>query len=142
MSLSIQGIKRFCMGTERDRRNERRLVVWSLVWMGSWVALDLAIEGGWLASGPVTVGAAVVCVLLGAGPFYAYWRFLREADELRRRIELNALALAFGVGVVGGISYDFFAMTDVFASADLAHVLLAMIVAYVGGVVAGHRRYH
>lgn len=137
----LQGVKDFCFSTERDARNERLLVLWSLLWMGSWIALKLATEAGWLGDGPGVTVAAVPCVLLGFGPFYAYRRFLRDADELRRKIELDALGLAFGVGIVGGISYDFLTTIDLLARADLQHVLLAMILTYVIGVIAGHRRY-
>ena len=35
----------------------------------------------------------------------AYRRYLGETDELRRKIEVDALALAFGVGLVGAFSY-------------------------------------
>lgn len=141
MSLSMRAIKKFCFGTERDRRNERHLLVWCFLWMGTWLGVELAIDAGWLATGAPADAGAIAAALLGIGPFLAYRRFLREADELRRKIELEALAAAFGVGIVGGITYEFLESSTLVGSADLAHVLVAMLMAYSVGVVVGIRRY-
>ena len=141
MAIDMQALKSICFGNGRDKRNERQLAAWSLAWVGSWLAFMLARQSGWLGDGALATVLAVACVLLGAGPFLAYWQFLREADELRRKIELDALALAFGVGVLGAVSYDFLATAGLVSPPDLAHVVVTMVLVYVGGVIAGHRRY-
>jgi hypothetical protein len=129
--------------TVRNCRNQRRVHLWSLVWMSSWVAVTLALTSGWLASGAPGIVAAVVSSSLGIGTALAYWRFLREADEVLRRIELEALALAFGVGVVGGLAYWLLERSGAVprAKSDLLYVLAGMCLTYSAGVLLGKRRY-
>lgn len=128
---------------ERNCRNQRRVRLWSLVWMSSWVAVTLALTSGWLAPGAPGIVAAVVSSSLGIGTALAYWRFLREADEVLRRIELEALALAFGVGVVGGLAYWLLERSGAvpLAKADLLYVLAGTCLTYSAGVFLGRRRY-
>lgn len=131
----------WCQAPARDRRNQRRIILWSFLWMAAWVVLVLAIENEWIAHGwPVVVGALVTLppALL---TLFAYRRYLREADELRRKIELDALAVAFGVGVVGGFSFFALARGGLAAMDDFLYVILAMIVTHSVGVLIGHRRY-
>jgi hypothetical protein len=131
-----------CDTTERDRRNQRRVVVWGLLWMGSWLAVQIAVRLEWLAIGFPATAAAVVSSLLSLGLFRAEWRFVVEADELRRKVELDALALAFGVGLVAGHVYWLVEQTTGWESAtDLLEVLMLMLVTYSLGVIVGLRRY-
>jgi hypothetical protein len=130
-----------CHTTERDRRNQRRVIAWSLAWTVCWVTGSLAIDNGWWDAGAAGVAAAVLSALFGVALLLAYWRFLREADELRRKIEVEALALAFGVGLVGGIAYWLLGMSGIVAEAEILHVLVLMIATHSLGILLGYRRY-
>ena len=129
-----------CHTTERDRRNQRRVIAWSLAWTLCWVVGALAIDNGWWDAAATGVAAAALSALLGVALLLAYWRFLREADELRRKIEVEALALAFGVGLVGGISYWLLGESGIVAEAEILHVLVLMIVTHSLGILIGFRR--
>lgn len=98
------GLWRMCHTTPRDRRNERRFQLWTLTWMASWL-----LSHALLKSGAVDGAPAMAAVLLPAGlgirVAFVYRHFLREADELLRKIQLEALALAVGAGLVGGFTY-------------------------------------
>jgi hypothetical protein len=127
----------------RNRRNQRRVLLWSLVWMSSWVAVTWALTSGWLASGTPGIVAAIVSSSLGIGTALAYRRFLNEADEVQRKIELEALALAFGVGVVGGMAYWLLERGGAVPvdKTDLLYVLAVTFLTYSVGVLLGKRRY-
>jgi hypothetical protein len=129
-----------CHTTERDRRNQRRVIAWSLAWTLCWVVGALAIDNGWWDATAAGVAAAVLSALLGVALLLAYGRFLREADELRRKIEVEALALAFGVGLVGGISYWLLGASGIVAEAEILHVIVLMIVTHSLGILIGSRR--
>lgn len=129
-----------CHTTERDRRNQRRVIAWSLAWTLCWVTGALAIDNGWWDDAAAGVAAAVLSVPLGVALLLAYWRFLREADELRRKIEVEALALAFGVGLVGGIAYWLLGESGIVAEAEILHVLVLMIFTHSLGILIGFRR--
>jgi hypothetical protein len=94
--------------TPRDRRNQRILALWWFVWficmLGAQALFrfrrDLVPPGAtsWLVKGlPMVAGAVVV---------WFYVRYLREADELQRRIQSNALALGFGVTFFWTTTYN------------------------------------
>ena len=127
-------------GTERDRINQRRMVISGMSWMGAWLALIYVIGRGWLSAFAATA-ASVVPLALGVGMIVAYRRYLGETDELRRKIEVDALALAFGVGLVGAFSYVLLERAGAVVRADPMQLVMLMVATYVIGVVLGHRRY-
>ena len=127
-------------GTDRDRVNQRRMVISGMAWMGTWLALIYVIGRDWL-SGFAATAASVVPLALGVGMIIAYRRYLGETDELRRKIEVDALALAFGVGLVGAFSYVLLERAGTVARADPMQLVMLMVATYVIGVVLGHRRY-
>lgn len=86
--------------TPRDRRNLRQFNSWTFGWAVSLVAASLALTRGWIVS-PILVWSAIATsCLLGLAACWMYVRFLREADELLRKIQLEGLAIGFGVGCV------------------------------------------
>ena len=129
-----------CSATPRDRQNQRRIILWGFVWIATWLGLNMAISRD-LVLGWVSVTLTVLSVLLGFGMIFAYRRFLREADELRRKIELDALALAFGVGVVGGMTYWMMARAGLVDEADILYLVMLMLFTQSAGVAIGWRRY-
>lgn len=130
-----------CETTPRDRRNQRSVLFWSLAWVVTWLAVNYAISKDWLLPGVPAIAASLVPIALGVGTFWVYRRFLREADELRRKIELEALAFSFGVGVIGGMLYWLLARAGAFEEVDLLALVTVMLATYSVGVVVGRRRY-
>lgn len=125
---------------DRSRRSERMVAVWSLIWALAFLGADVAIERGWV-EGAVPVGVAVAVVgLLGVGWVRSYARFLRAADELMRKIQLDAMAMAVGAGFVVGFALILLESAAVL-EARPDHVLLAMVGAYVAAVVLGMSRF-
>lgn len=53
---------------------------------------------------PLRIGFALAPVLCMAWMFACYLRFLRDCDELERRIELDALAWAAGIGLLAAMA--------------------------------------
>ena len=76
--------------------------------------------------------------------FVCYLRFLRECDELERRIETDALAWAAGVGIIGAFAVLFMLDARLVAWSG-AHVatLIMLFIAITYALVRGllHRRY-
>ena len=132
---------KICDLTERDRRNQWRFVVWSLAWTIAWVVASLAITHEWVGKGTPQLVIALLPTVLGVGMLLVYAKFLREADELQRKIQLDALALGFGSGVVGSVLYRLLERTGFVVDADVSNVILLMIVVYAIGVLIGQRRY-
>lgn len=130
----------FCSGPKRDRRNQRRIALWAFVWAVSFIAVALGLKKQWWPF-EVTVAAVIGTSLLAIATAAAYRRFLRETDELRRKIEVEALALAYTVGVIGGLAYWLLAVAGALPQWGYACVFAAMMLAHSAGVLIGRRRY-
>jgi len=127
--------------TQRDRRNQNKVNVWGLCWVASWLGVNTGIKYEWLQGPAMVMAGLLLTTLLGVVLIQVFRRFLREADELKRKIELEALAFSVGVGLVGGVSYTILQRAG-FAS-DLGFNVTVMLICmtYVVCVILGHRRY-
>ena len=129
-----------CSGTQRDRRNQLRVTLWALVWGISFVAVAQGIRREWLPLAAALAGV-IGSALLGIATVLAHRRYLRETDELRRKIEVEALALAFGVGLVGGLTYWLLVVSGTMPATGFSYVFVVMFIAHPVGVLIGRRRY-
>lgn len=136
-----QAMGALCGASPRDQRNSRRLLYWMAAWMGTWLAVNWAISVDFLTPGMPATLASIAPTVLGIGVIVAYRRFLREADELRRKIELDALAVALGVGLVGSLTYWLLGRSGVVAEVDLLSMVVVMMAVYGISVIVGQVRY-
>ena len=94
-----------CGYTARDRRNLRHFNVWALVWMAIWLAATYLFRNQVVAAGPLAYALVLATVLLGLQAIRSYVHFLHQADELLGKIQMEALALGFGAGVIFMVAY-------------------------------------
>ena len=113
---------------------------WHWAAFGLFVAVMLAIKRQWLPFAGALAGV-IATSLLGLATVQAYRRFLNETDELRRKIEVEALALAFGIGLFGGLSYWLLELSGAVPAAGFVWIFLVMIVTHPVAVLIGLRRY-
>ena len=140
MKVADDSLSDSCSGGPRDGRNQGRVVLWSFVWALSFVVITLAAKRAWWPFGARLAGG-IGTSLFGVATMLAYRRFLQETDELRRKIEIEALSLAFGVGLVGGMTYWLLTVMGAVPAKDFLYVFLVMILAHPVGVLIGRRRY-
>ncbi len=127
-------------GTAQDRRNQYRFTAWMLAWAISLVAATWALKSEFDFSHPLDWFIAIVPTTFGIAGLFAYLRFLREADEMIRRIQLEGLAIGFGVGVLFIMGY--LLLERVGAPAINSHDTVAiMMLAWVFGQLMAMRRY-
>lgn len=115
-------------------------------WTGAWVVTQaLAVFGPthiWQSSQTLTALALLVNVLMGVGMIMAIRRHLNGLDELQRKIQLEAMALCLGVGLVAGMAYSTLDVTDLIPfDAKISHLVILMGLTYLAGVLLGHRKY-
>ena len=96
-------------------------------------------------SGHLTLAVAIVVSVvqagLGLGLMFAYGRFLLQADELRRKVELEALAIGTGLAVAGGFPAAILSSAGVISAAAVIGFLAVPFLAYSVMVSHGMRRY-
>ena len=122
--------------------NHRLALICGLLWAASFIAARLLLEQPDLG-----VGARAA---LAFGPTLPFIGFLagaigmsRETDELERRVQIEALASAFGLTILL-IATLALAQRAGFASEEdfsFAHLLPILLLFYLGGTVLARRRY-
>jgi hypothetical protein len=86
--------------------------------------------------------AILVNVTIGVGLIEAHRRYLLVVDELQRKIQLEAMGITLGVGVVLGLAYSNLDVTDLIASdAEIGVLILLMGLVYMTAFIVGSRRY-
>ena len=126
---------------ERTRRNTVRLGLWTGAWL---VSMALAVFGPiflW-ESRSVSLVAIVINVALGIGMMVANKQHLDGLDELQRKIQLDAMALALGMGLVLGLGYSAMDIANVIEfDAEISFLVMLIGVIYIVGVLIGRRKY-
>lgn len=129
-----------------DLRNALLWNFWLAVWMAvfvlsAWLLRRFGGDNPWLAA------TALGTTALAAIPaIRATLRFLREADELTRLIQIQAMAIAFGGGVIAFTLERFVQQLIELAALpeimlDLTSPLMVMCLTYAVTVLLLQRRY-
>lgn len=121
-----------CYGTSTDRKNSRRLTQFSLIWAASILGATAIVTFVDLPA-PITWAIALAPNLAAFACFSAYMKYLRMADEMQRRIQLEGLAVGFGVGWFFAIGY---LVAQAAGAPDLP--LAALILVLTTGLVFGN----
>lgn len=130
-----------CAGsTSRDRSNLRRVMWTYLAWAVLFTGGSQLIEHGLVPSGPAAWALVGSTIFLAVFVVLAYGRFLREADELRRVIHLEGMALGFGGGFVGVCCYRMAERVGA-PHADIADATLVLVAFFVAGIIRSTWRY-
>lgn len=126
--------------TAADRRNSWRATGWLFVWMVSFVSVAFAIRTEALPAGLWTYLAIAGSTALGIVAVLAYMRFVRQADELQRKIQLEALALGFAGGFVAQFAFSLIERAGIM-DVDIGDPFLVMCICFAVGLFLGARRY-
>ena len=115
-------------------------------WTGAWVLTQaLAVFGPqfiWQSNQLLTSLALLVNLSMGVGMIMAIKRYLNGLDELQRKIQMEAMALCLGVGLVAGLGYSTLDVTNLIAmDAKISHLVILMALTYLAGILLGHRKY-
>jgi hypothetical protein len=92
--------------TEADQRNIQAIWVWSLIAGAGFAATVLALKFFPQLDGPLAWLLATAPSILGIGLVRATLRFLRDADEFVRKVQLEGIAWGFGAGAVFCLGYS------------------------------------
>ena len=122
-------------------KNTIRFLCWSFAWSMTMVLADKAILYEWHSSALISAIAIVLNAGIGIGMILSYLRHLKSMDELQRKIQLDALAIAMGVALVGSFSYSLMVTAKFITDAEVSDIILLMTFTFVVSVTVGHVRY-
>jgi hypothetical protein len=125
--------------TPRDLRNSRNFHIWFAITLVTYAAAMVLIDGKIV---PPIAGWALTTLsaLFSLAMLRAYVIFLREADELLRKIHLDGLALGFGAGTIFMLIYRLCERLGA-PKLDINDPLLVMVSFWALGFWIGMRRY-
>lgn len=93
----------------RDRASARTATRWMVLWAVSFLAAILVLgpfPGGAAATPVWAWGLVLLPIVPGAFALRAYIRYLREGDELIRKIHVEAAVVGFGVASVMSVGFN------------------------------------
>ena len=126
--------------TPRDRRNQLRFLAAITLWAVSFLAVTYAVKHELVTPGPLGWLVAAVPSAVAVVVMIVYGRYLSQADELQRMIQLKALGLGFGAGWVAICGYPLFERLGA-PAADAGDYFLVMTVFFALGNLIGWKRY-
>ena len=126
----------------RTRKNVQQLAFWTLAWL---LTMALVVFGGkflWSFDPLISAFLILINTAIGAGMILANKRYLDGLDELQRKMSLDAMAIALGVGVVGGLSFSLLDITNLIAfDAEISVVVFLIGITYLIGLVITNVQY-
>lgn len=125
----------------KSLNNTIRLAGWTGAWL---VTMAIATFGPLLVweSRALTLVAIVTNVVIGFGMIWANKRHLEGLDEMHQKIQLEAMAISLGVGLVVGLAYSTMDVTNLVPfDAEISHLVILLGLTYAAAVAAGIRRY-
>ena len=118
------------------------LALWTLSWV---LSLALATFGPTFFWDEATIPSILAIVLntaIGVGMIRANIKHLSVLDELQKKIRMEAMGIALGVGIVGGLSYSVMDIANVITNdAEISFLVMLISVSYSVAIFIGNKRY-
>jgi hypothetical protein len=84
----------------------------------------------------------LINTIIGIGMIVMNRKYINGLDEMHRKVNMDAMAIALGVGVVGGLSYSMLDVANVIPyDAEIAFLVVLISVSYIIAIAAGYSRY-
>lgn len=127
---------------EKIRKATKNLALWTMLWV---ISLALATFGPkfiWQESTTWSIIAIVLNAALGVGLIRAHIRHLTSLDELQKKVQLDAMGIALGVGIVGGLSYSVMDISNVISGdAEISYLVMLISISYMIALAIGKKRF-
>lgn len=124
------------------KSNTKSLKFWSLLWV---ISMAIATFGPifiWPENTVLNVLAIFINLGCGVRMILANRKFINSLDELQKKIQMDAMGIALGVGVVGGLGYSLLDQTNVITQdAQISFLVILISLTYMIGVFIGKKRY-
>lgn len=126
----------------RTKKNTYRILYWGIAWLVTTALVAFGPESIWGYNTSLTILAILINLGIGFGMILANKRHLKGLDDLQQKIQLEAMALSLGVGLVVGLSYEMLEDAHIISfEPEISHLIMFMSLAYIIGVKLGNRRY-
>ncbi len=127
---------------KKMRQATMKMMGWTIAWTLSVALATFAPKLLWEGNRALTIVALVINLGVGVGMIIANRDYLAATDEMQRKIQLDAMAISLGAGLVGGIAYTIMDKCDLIAGdAEISSLIVYMTIVYMISIVVGRIRY-
>jgi len=124
------------------RKNVRHLAYWTMGWVLTLAVATFGPAFLWDSRPGISLLFILINTMVGVGMIRMNRKYIDGLDEMQRKVNMDAMALALGVGVVGGLSYSTLDTVNVIPfDAEIAFLVMLMSVTYLVAFYVGHLRY-
>ena len=125
-----------------NTKNTLLIFYWTAAWVLTTALVNFGTEYIW-PSNKLFIGLSILLnVIIGFGMILAIKRYLKGLDEMQQKIQLDAMALSLGVGLVVGLGYSSMDQTNLIPfNAEISHMIMLMSITYIVGIFVGLRKY-
>lgn len=124
-----------------DIKNANIVNIWALAWAGSLAIIAFISKSEWYSAALPIAMAFAINSAIGIGMFLAYKRFLKELDELERKIQFDAVASSVGVTLVVFGAYSILEKAEIAPELQASNLIVLMALTYIAGIIIGRIRY-
>jgi hypothetical protein len=118
------------------------LAIWTAAWL---VSLSIASFGPkllWDNNSTLSIFFILVNVAFGVQMMIVNKNHLANLDELQRKISLEAMAIALGVAIMGGLSFSLLDINNIIPfDAEISYLVAATGISYMIAILIGTKRY-
>ncbi|MBY5990869.1 hypothetical protein [Ferrimonas balearica] len=124
-----------------QRHNVKRLALWTGLWLLTMALANFGPQLWWAPHSLWTWAAIALNLLVGVGMILANKRHLMGLDEMQRLVQLEAMALTLGVGLVVGLAYSNLEVSGLITGpAQISHLVVIMALTYLVATLWGQRK--
>ena len=126
----------------RTRTNVIRLFRWTGAWAAATALMAFGPKFLWDKALVFTMLAVALDVAVGVGLILANKNYLAELDELQRKVQLNAMGITLGVGLIAAAPFSVMDSYHLLPfHADIASLVILMALTFLASNLYGTRRY-
>ncbi|MCG2418061.1 hypothetical protein K8089_03430 [Aequorivita sp. F47161] len=124
------------------KKNTRHLGYWAAAWVVSMAVASFGHIYFWKDNTVLTILFIAINTAIGVGMILMNRKYNNNLDEMQRKVSMDAMAVALGVGIVGGLSYSLLDQANVIAfHADISHLVMLIGLTYIIAIFVGTNRY-
>jgi len=117
------------------------LAVSTTIWL---ITIAIAAFGPkllWDNQTSITLLAIALNLLAGLFVIKSNLQYWNSLDEMIQRVHLNAMGIALGLGIVGGLSFSLLETSDIIQTEfDLSFMVILMSLSYLISIIVGMKR--
>lgn len=127
---------------QENKQNTIQLALWTLCWVLATALVAFGPKFIWDYQSTFTIVAITLHIGLGIKMVLVARKQIFALDELMQKIQLNAMALSLGVGLIVGTSYEMLEDIRLISfEPEISHLIIIMTFAYMAGLLLGRRKY-